>query len=686
MQRLQEILRRTPFAPQPAESPAGPPTDAATPPAPRPLLYVRQGRVVPPAVLVLGDGVEVRRVPALPDIADLDPLRPTVVLLDRAVLMRLAQPRAQLTELAAVASLLLVGDPGDREPAPDLLDCCPEELLSGFVAADARATRGELTRLRGVFRAATALCAGAHARAAEAARHRELTEMSDVSAALGTERDLLTLLEMILSQARRMTDSDAGSVYLVEREGEHGTPRALRFRLAQNDSLPDLALDEYTVPLDASSVAGYAAATGEVVNIADAARLPRDAAYRLNRSFDERSGYRTKSMLVIPMTTHRAEVVGVLQLINRKRTRGAALDSAEATEREVLAYDERAVDLVRALAAQGAVSIENSLLYESIERLFEGFVTASVTAIEQRDPTTYGHSGRVATLTVRLAESLAIGGRGPYRGLQFTRTQLRELRYAGLLHDFGKVGVPESILVKEKKLYPSAIEAIGHRFAFLVQAAELEFERARSRHLLEHGRDRYDETVAELERALMKRRLELERYRQAIIAACEPTVTPEGTFAEVIELGAKTFLDLDGEERALLTPCERRQLSIRQGTLDEHERREVEAHVDFTFRFLQQIPWTPELRNVPDIARGHHEKLDGSGYPRGVTGEAISVQTRMMTIADIYDALTASDRPYKRAIPRDAALDMLGDEARAGKLDAHLLATFVEARVWEERS
>jgi response regulator RpfG family c-di-GMP phosphodiesterase len=270
--------------------------------------------------------------------------------------------------------------------------------------------------------------------------------------------------------------------------------------------------------------------------------------------------------------------------------------------------------------------------------------------------------------------------------MTFTRAQLRELRYAGLLHDVGKVGVRESVLVKEKKLYPDAIDAIGHRFAFLIQAAELEFERARAKHLLEHGRERYDVVVRELEAALRGRRLELERYHQAIIAACEPAVVPEGNFGEVLSIAERTFLDLDGEERALLTPCERRQLSIRQGTLDEDERREVEAHVDFTFRFLQQIPWTPELRNVPEFARGHHEKLDGSGYPRGVAGAEIPVQTRMMTIADIYDALTATDRPYKRAVPRDRALDLLGAEARGGQLDADLLATFVAARVWEERS
>jgi response regulator RpfG family c-di-GMP phosphodiesterase len=270
--------------------------------------------------------------------------------------------------------------------------------------------------------------------------------------------------------------------------------------------------------------------------------------------------------------------------------------------------------------------------------------------------------------------------------MRFSRAQLRELRYAGLLHDIGKVGVRESVLVKEKKLYPDAIEAIGHRFAFLIQAAELEFERARAKHLLEHGRERYDVVVRELESMLRKRRLELEQYHRAIVAACEPTVVPEGSFGEVIEVAGRTFLDMDGEERALLSPCERRQLSIRQGTLDEDERREVESHVEFTFRFLQQIPWTPELRNVPEFARGHHEKLDGSGYPRGVSGEEIPVQTRMMTIADIYDALTATDRPYKRAVPRDRALDILSDEARRGELDADLATTFVAARVWEASS
>ena len=493
----------------------------------------------------------------------------------------------------------------------------------------------------------------------------------------------MTLLDMILSQARRMTGSDAGSLYLVERDGDHGGPVALRFKLAQNESLPGLSLAEYSVPVDDTSLAGHAARTGQPLVIDDAADLPDGAAYRVNRSFDERFGYRTKSMLVIPMASHRDEVVGVLQLINRKRNAGVPLATPESTEREVLPFDERSVSLVRALAAQAAVAIENSLLYESIERLFEGFVTASVTAIEQRDPTTSGHSARVADLTVRLAQATERSGVGRYSGLRFSREQLRELRYAGLLHDFGKVGVREEVLVKSKKLYPGQHEAIRNRFAFLVQAAELEFERARARHLLQHGRTRYAETVQALEQALRARRLELARYQQAIVAANEPTLLPDGTFAELTRLSERTFLAVDGEERPIIAPSELRQLTVRQGSLDDRERAEIEAHVTYTFRFLQQIPWTRELRGVPDIAYGHHEKLDGTGYPRGVAGEALPVQVRMLTITDIYDALTATDRPYKPAVRIADALDMLREQAKAGQLDEELLQTFVEGRIWE---
>jgi HD-GYP domain-containing protein (c-di-GMP phosphodiesterase class II) len=336
-----------------------------------------------------------------------------------------------------------------------------------------------------------------------------------------------------------------------------------------------------------------------------------------------------------------------------------------------------------ALASQAAVAIENGRLYEDIERLFEGFVTAAVTAIESRDPTTSGHSGRVASLTVRLAEVVDRTSDGPYRHVSFSRGQLRELRYAGLLHDFGKVGVREQVLVKEKKLYPHDLELIRHRFAYLIQRADLEFERTRADFVLARGQDGYEEAIAALEVDRDRRRRELRFYLDAIVQANEPTIMPEGSFDALHDIRGKTFVDFEGRIRPLLEDHELQFLMIRKGNLDEAERREIESHVTHTFRFLEQIPWTRELRNIPQIAYGHHEKLNGNGYPNALDGAAIPVQTRMMTIADIFDALTATDRPYKRAVSPDRALDILSLEAREGMIDATLLDAFIDARVFE---
>ncbi|GAC1683378.1 MAG: hypothetical protein NVS9B3_01270 [Gemmatimonadaceae bacterium] len=376
-------------------------------------------------------------------------------------------------------------------------------------------------------------------------------------------------------------------------------------------------------------------------------------------------------------------MIGVLQLINRKRSPETVLVSAAVTAREVISYDDRAVELVSALASQAAVAIENSRLYGDIERLFEGFVTAAVSAIEARDPTTYGHSGRVASMSVALAEAVDRADGGRLRDIRFTREQLRELRYAGLLHDFGKVGVREQVLVKEKKLYPADLEIIRHRFRLLVQQAELDFERQRAAHLFEHGRSGYAEVERTLERELRRHRIEIERFHQAVLRANEPTVIPEECSEDLRRIAELHFVDLNGEDQPVLTPDEIHLLSIPQGNLDEAERREIESHVTLTFRFLQQIPWTRELRGIPEIAYGHHEKLDGRGYPRRTKGDGIPVQTRMMTIADIYDALTATDRPYKHAVPQVRALDMLHEEARAGMLDTDLLSVFVDGRIYE---
>ena len=601
--------------------------------------------------------------------------RPTVFVLDPA--SRANYPTETLRAFVdAGGSVITLG----REGETDVAEGLPMELLSAFVKHP-QGDRQLLIAIRAGFREAAARAETGRARAEAALRSREIGELTRIGVALGTERDLKTLLDLILTQARRITQSDAGSLYLVE-ESEQGAKR-LRFRLAQTFSKPEAPFVEYTIPVDRTSLAGYAAVTGEPLVIDDAYFLPPDVEYSINRSFDERHGYRTKSMLVIPMKDHKEEVIGVLQLINRKRVFEAVLATPTDVEREVVPFSKRTVELVTALAGQAAVSIENSRLYEDIERLFEGFVKAAVLAIEQRDPTTFGHSGRVAEYTVRLAEVVDRAADGPYRLVKFTPEQLKEIRYAGLLHDFGKVGVREQVLVKAKKLYPHQLALIRQRHAFVRRTCERDFWQRRAEFLETHGKKGYEVRRRELEGALEGQLKDLDRFLSVVLEANEPSLLPEASRNDLEGLARRTYADPDGEFQPLLSEEEVRYLTIPKGSLDEQERLEIESHVTHTYNFLQRIPWTRELQQIPLIAYGHHEKMDGHGYPRHVTGEAIPIQTRMMTISDIYDALTAQDRPYKRAVPRDRALDILTQEVKAGQLDLELFRLFTDAKVFE---
>ena len=642
----------------------------------QPLVFAPAGRALA-AFPALGSGtaLDVRRVEALPAAEALDPERPTVVLLDAALAERSGGPGA-LGALAAYVAFVGIGEEGEDAPSP-LMEAV---ALTSWLPAGASRGQGNAA-LQGAMRHARSLIEAYRASRLEQQSAFDLRELSRVGAALSEERNLDTLLELILSQSLQLSNADAGSLYLMERDAQKN-PSTLRFKLSQNITLPELPFTEFTIPIDHSSLAGYVASTGDPLMMNDVYLLPDQVTYRFNRSFDEKFGYRTKSMLVLPMRTHRDEIIGVLQLINRKRDGERQLTSLDVVEEQVLPFDQRSADLVAALAAQAAVAIENSRLYEDIERLFEGFVTAAVTAIEARDPTTSGHSFRVATLTTNLAEAVDHVGDGPYSGVKFSREQIREIRYAGLLHDFGKVGVREQVLVKQKKLYGHDLTILRHRFHSLLQQADLEYERERAEHLLDHGPSDYKEVVAHLDLIRRERREQLSRWLDAIVRANEPTILPEGSFEELQEIGQQTFIDFDGVERALLGEDELRFLMINKGNLDPRERREIESHVTHTYRFLEQIPWTRELSGIPKIAFGHHEKLDGTGYPRGVGEHEIPVQTRMMTIADIYDALTATDRPYKRAVTPERALDILGFEAKDGHIDKHLLQTFIQAQVF----
>ncbi|HEX7153905.1 MAG TPA: HD domain-containing phosphohydrolase [Thermoanaerobaculia bacterium] len=511
-------------------------------------------------------------------------------------------------------------------------------------------------------------------------RTRELQEVAEVGIALSTVRDHSVLLTMILSKARELSRADAGSLYLLD---EQDGQKRLRWKLAQNDSIDVDAFEEKVLPITRKSLAGYVAMTAETLVIDDAYDLPPEAEYEINRTFDEKNGYLTRSLLVFPMTNHAGDIIGVLQLINRKRLGAPARLTAETVPHEVIAFDQDIVEIMRSLAGQAAVAVENNLLYESIERLFEGFVTASVTAIEQRDPTTSGHSFRVADLTVELARVVDRVEDGPFASVRFSPDQIREVRYASLLHDFGKVGVREQVLVKEKKLYPLQLEAIRGRFDFAMKAIENDVNKRKLEYLLTRGRDGYEQFCAQLDGEMAEEIGRLQRDFAFIATSNEPTVLPEGDFHYLQQLATRDYYDIRGQRRLLLDPEEARILSIRKGNLDATERLEIESHVTHTFNFLQKIPWTKDLSSVADIAFKHHEKLNGRGYPNRLPADQIPLQSRMMTIADIYDALTASDRPYKRAVPTERALDILTMEVKEGFLDQSLVTTFIDARVYE---
>jgi HD-GYP domain-containing protein (c-di-GMP phosphodiesterase class II) len=508
----------------------------------------------------------------------------------------------------------------------------------------------------------------------------ELCELNEIGIKLSAERDTDALLELILSTAREITFSDAGSLYLVEEDKEGA--RWLRFMLAQNDSMP-VPFKESTLPIGPQSLAGYVALTGTVLNLPNAYELPADSPFHINHSFDRQVGYHSKSMLVVPMKTPQSKVIGVFQLINCKRQHQQTFSSSEQIEREAIPFSQRYEDLAASLASQAAVALENSRLYQSVQNLFESFVRASVTAIEARDPSTAGHSFRVAELTVRLAEAVDRTTSGSYASARFTPSDIKELLYAAILHDFGKVGVRENILVKARKLYPEQLELIKHRAELIKQDIELRHVRNRIHYLLEQGNERYRSYVSIQDEELRELFREIDEYMKIIVTANEPSVERRDFTEEMQKIALRTFQDQLNRPRNLLTVQEAAFLSSPSGSIDPEERAHIQSHVTHTYTYLSQIPWTRELRRVPEIAFRHHERIDGSGYPRGLSGNEIPLQSKILMIADVFDALTAADRPYKSAVSLERALEVLRKEKQSGALDSALVELFIEARVYE---
>jgi HD-GYP domain-containing protein (c-di-GMP phosphodiesterase class II) len=508
----------------------------------------------------------------------------------------------------------------------------------------------------------------------------ELGELIEIAKAITTERELDKLLGIILEKSRFITGADAGSIYVAEGDDPDPARRTLRFKLSQNESA-NFDSREFSIPISPRSMAGYVALHKKPLNISDVYDLPALSPYGFDRSFDAKMGYRTKSMLCAPLQSRKGDVIGVIQLINKKRDPEKRLLTTEDVEEQVVTFDDRSEELLSTLASQAGIALENAILYAEIQSMLEGFVRASVEAIEQRDPTTSGHSRRVAELTVGLARAVERIDTGPYREVTWTYDDLRELEYASLLHDFGKIGVREQVLVKAKKLYSSELENIRSRFEFAIRSLELDVVTRKVR-VLERGGSA--DELAGLDLELDRRRRELDEAFAAIQAANEPTVLKGGDFQRVEAVARETYTDLSGNVLPLLRTEEVDSLSVPRGSLTPTEIDEIRSHVVHTFEFLSQIPWGKQFRRVALIAGAHHERLNGTGYPHRLRAEEIPLQSKLMSISDIFDALTASDRPYKKAVPLEKALDILSFEVKDQHIDADLLQIFVEAKVWTE--
>ncbi len=494
-----------------------------------------------------------------------------------------------------------------------------------------------------------------------------LRALDAIGRTLSEESDGDQLLRLILGTCRNITNADAGTIYLIE---EDASGQRLQMKYAFNYSR-DIPYEEKPMPIDASSIAGFVALNQEPVLISDAYSIPVDKPYTFNRSFDSLFDYRTRSMVVIPIRSVRGSTLGVIQLINRKAGVFAiegeepVLDTQDDFAEMVIPFSQGQIEFLEAVAGQAAIAIENVDLVRQLNSRFEGFAVASIKAVEARDPTTSGHSLRVASLSVAIARR--IGTLQP--------DEIKALEYAAILHDIGKIYIDPAILTKDRKLDPSDYSRIQHTLDYMYRYQELSY----SRHEL-----RLHDLAArtKINQALVIRELHDERDRvlqriRGIKLSVEILNEPgrdHPSDQEVLdrlvkELNSMKCLDIDDVQLHPFNVGDIASLAIKNGTLTDVERSELEKHVVYTKRIISEIPWPKHLKSVPMICQLHHEKLDGTGYPDGISADAIPVSARILMVADMFDALTVRDREYGETTSANGALAILSREAKAGRID-----------------
>jgi HD-GYP domain-containing protein (c-di-GMP phosphodiesterase class II) len=508
---------------------------------------------------------------------------------------------------------------------------------------------------------------------------QRLEQLNAIGASLSAERDINRLLETILTAAKSITRADGGTLYRVTDD------RTLRFEIMRTSSLKyyhggttGSPVPFYPIQLykdgkpNHSMIAAYVALTGKTVNIPDA-YTAEGFDFSGTRAFDSKTGYRSQSFLTVPMRNHDNEIIGVLQLIN----------AHDQSSGEIIPFSPPDQRLAESLASQAAIALTNRMLINQLEELFESFINLINSAIDEKSPYTGGHCQRVPMLTMMLAEAATEAKEGPLAEFTMSEKDRYELKIAGLLHDCGKVTTPVHVVDKATKLETifDRIHLLETRFEVLKRDAEIELLKTKAE-LAARSAPRVEIEAAE---ARYRDRVRQMNEDRSFLRACN--IGGESMRKEDMErvrtIARYRWTDSAGHEANFLTEDELKNLTIRSGTLTAEERQVINHHIVATIRMLESLPWPKHLKNVPEYAGGHHERMDGKGYPKGLTRDQMSVQARVMGIADIFEALTAKDRPYKRGKTLSESLDILGRFRLDGHVDPDLFDIFVRNKVYQ---